>query len=124
MEETKEEGEGSRRNNGILKMSPKSQSKFFQSLNDIYQEQDARRVRNGQPFEEDSPEYTIVSAIDNSCVLFAVSNENRNISEGEEDNSGNSSQILISPCANRHFFDDGSDVFSNPDLLRELAVKL
>ena len=58
---------------GILRMSPRSQTKFFESLNKIYEEQDAAGAwrRRGQE-NSLSPEYTIVSAIDDSCVLFAV----------------------------------------------------
>ena len=46
--------------------------KFFTSLNKIYVEQDSRRNKKDFLEEPDSPEYTIVSAIDDSCVLFAV----------------------------------------------------
>ena len=67
-------------NHGILRMTPRSQLKFFHSLQRIYEEQDCF----GKDYieEPNSPEYTIVSAIDDSCVLFAVkdsqSNENTN----------------------------------------------
>ena len=53
-------------------MSPRSQQKFFTSLNRIHEEQDTRRYGRDFIEEPNSPEYTIVSAIDDSCVLFAV----------------------------------------------------
>ena len=59
-------------NHGILKMSPRSQSLFFESLHKIYQEQDYAKLRCDFLEEPHSPEYTIVAAIDESCVLFQV----------------------------------------------------
>lgn len=59
-------------------MSPRSQSKFFDSLNKIYQEQDYQKLRCDFEEEPHSPEYTIVSAIDDSCVLFAVKENQSN----------------------------------------------
>jgi|LauGreDrversion4_2_1035121.scaffolds.fasta_scaffold180394_3 hypothetical protein len=47
-------------------MSPRSQARFFESLHKIYQDQE--QVQD----LEASPEYTIVTAIDDSCVLFAL----------------------------------------------------
>lgn len=54
-------------------MTPSSQKQFFNALQKIYEEQDSRRL-TGQDYieEKNSPEYTILSAIDDSCVLFAV----------------------------------------------------
>ena len=52
-------------------MSPRSQIRFFDSLNKIFEEQKGLNTLD-QNIEEKSPEYTIVSAIDDSCVLFAV----------------------------------------------------
>ncbi len=54
--------------------------------------------------EPNSPEYTIVSAIDDSCVLFAVKPLERG-PEGDnsnESNSLNSTQKLVTPLANRN----------------------
>ena len=53
-------------------MSPKSQLKFFDSLQMIYDEQNTAGIGRDFIEEPDSPEYTIVSALDDSCVLFAV----------------------------------------------------
>lgn len=63
-------------NNEILKMTPRSQAKFFQTLEKIYQEQELSNI--GKEFIEQthSPEYTIVQAIDDSCILFTVKDVN------------------------------------------------
>lgn len=72
-------------------MSPRSQTRFFDSLNKIFEEQKALNQLDQNNNEEKSPEYTIVSAIDDSCVLFAVK---ETPSHNMENESGYNSGLL------------------------------
>jgi len=75
-------------------MSPKSQRKFFNALTKIYEEQDSQRPGSDFVEEPNSPEYTIVSAIDDSCVLFAVKELQSNpaVNVRSDDSSLNTTQ--------------------------------
>lgn len=53
-------------------MTPRTQFRFFNKLQKIYEEQDPRRATSDFLEQPNSPEYTYVTALDDSCVLFAV----------------------------------------------------
>jgi hypothetical protein len=88
-------------------MSPRSQMKFFNSLHKIYDEQDSRRNKCDYLEEPNSPEYTIVSAIDDSCVLFAVKENqpNQNQSIKSESSSLESTHRRMTPAQMRNIYD-------------------
>eukprot|EP00347_Sterkiella_histriomuscorum_P008212 403345949 len=115
-------------NNGIYRMSPRSQQKFFTSLEKIYQEQDQQNLRSGLIEEPNSPEYTIVRALDNSCVLFQVKENQPNTVLTESDgNSGyNSGLKLQSPNIQSHFHDndENPDILSNCENHQEMMQQL
>jgi hypothetical protein len=75
-------------------------------LNKVYAEQEkpGTNKKTGKDFEEDpmhSPEYSIVHALDDSCVLFTVNEdqEDPRIRENNSDNTSHeSTQKLISPA--------------------------
>ncbi|CDW84940.1 UNKNOWN [Stylonychia lemnae] len=119
-------------NNCILRMSPQSQQKFFTSLEKIYKEQDYQKLRSDFIEEPYSPEYTIVRALDDSCVLFAVK-ENQSSQNGfdntrffeSENNSGqNSGFKMQSPNVNRNFYDQEVECLNDPEIIQQLAQRL
>ena len=88
-------------------ITPRSNFSLLQALNKIYEEQDVRLT--GQDFLEEpgSPEYSLMQAIDDSCLLFAVK-ENQSdprIKVHSDNSSLESTQKLLTPALNRNFHD-------------------
>ena len=90
-------GASSERDAGL---TPRSQQILLSALTQIYEQQDLNRMVGQDYLEEPgSPEYSIVHALDESCLLFAVK-ENQSdprVQVHSEDSSLESTRKIITP---------------------------